>query len=86
MHFGTMPLCSVSIWPEEAKDDDFIREWEPLPALIKESFLTMFWDSKKGYLADVADYKSTDWSIRPNQVIAVSMEYSMLSPELKKLF
>jgi predicted glycogen debranching enzyme len=66
-----------------AKDEEFVREWESLPALIKESFLNKFWDSKKGYLADVTDYKNTDWSIRPNQVIAVSMEYSMLSPDMK---
>jgi predicted glycogen debranching enzyme len=68
----------------KAKDDEFIREWEPLPPLVKDSFIKTFWDSGKGYLADVVDFKSTDWSIRPNQVIAVSMDYSMLSPELKK--
>jgi predicted glycogen debranching enzyme len=67
-----------------AKDEDFISEWEKLPPLIQESFLAMFWDPKKGYLADVADYCLTDWSIRPNQVIAVSMEYSMLSNDIKK--
>jgi predicted glycogen debranching enzyme len=68
----------------KAKDDDFIREWEPLPALIKDSFIKAFWDSTKGFLADVVDFKSVDWSVRPNQVIAVSMDYSMLSPDLKK--
>lgn len=68
---------------KRAKDEAFVREWENLPALIKDSFLNLFWDSKKGFLADVTEYKSTDWSVRPNQVIAVSMEYSMLSPEIK---
>ncbi|HEX2393907.1 MAG TPA: amylo-alpha-1,6-glucosidase, partial [Bacteroidales bacterium] len=67
-----------------AKDEDFVREWEALPAKIQESFLAMFWDQKKGYLADVTDYKSTDWSIRPNQVIAVSLDYSMLNNDSKK--
>jgi predicted glycogen debranching enzyme len=69
---------------KRAKDSAFISEWEPMPAKIQESFLGMFWDSRKGYLADVADFKSTDWSIRPNQVIAVSMDYSVLSNEIKK--
>jgi glycogen debranching enzyme len=46
--------------------------------------MAMFWDPKKGFLADVADYKICDWSIRPNQIIAASMEYSMLTAEIKK--
>jgi predicted glycogen debranching enzyme len=66
-----------------AKDDAFIQTWEHLPQKIHDSFTEMFWDPKKGYLADVADYRSKDWSIRPNQVIALSMEYSMLSNEIK---
>jgi predicted glycogen debranching enzyme len=69
---------------KRAKDEAFISEWESLPPKIQESFLAMFWDIKKGYLADVADFKSTDWSIRPNQVIAVSLDFSVLNTETKK--
>ena len=69
---------------KRARDDDFVREWETLPALIRESFLNIFWDSKKGYLADVVDNNVKDWSVRPNQVIAASMEYSPLDLEMKK--
>jgi predicted glycogen debranching enzyme len=66
------------------RDEDFIKEWESLPGLISESFLNTFWDSKKGYLADVVDKQMKDWSVRPNQVIAVSLEYSPLDAETKK--
>lgn len=66
-----------------AKDEEFIRSWEGLPGKVHASFMSIFWDAKKGYLADVVDLKSTDWSVRPNQIIAVSMEYSMLTPEIK---
>ncbi|OFY56836.1 MAG: amylo-alpha-1,6-glucosidase [Bacteroidetes bacterium RBG_13_46_8] len=69
---------------KKAKDSDFTREWSSLPALIKESFLKLFWDSKKGYLADVVDECGKDWSIRPNQVIAVALEYAMPDNEMKK--
>ena len=69
---------------KRAKDEDFLRNWEQLPQKIQDSFMGMFWDPKRGYLADVADYKATDWSVRPNQVIAVSMEFSMLTTEIKK--
>jgi predicted glycogen debranching enzyme len=69
---------------KRAKDDEFIQQWQSLPDVIRESFLTMFWDSKKAYLADVADYDSKDWSIRPNQVIAASMDFSPLDNDMKK--
>jgi predicted glycogen debranching enzyme len=69
---------------KKAKDNDFTKEWLSLPALIKESFLKLFWDSKKGYLADVVYDDSKDWSIRPNQVIAVALEYAMPDNEMKK--
>jgi predicted glycogen debranching enzyme len=69
---------------KRAKDEEFIQNWQSLPPLIKESFINMFWDCKKRYLADVTDYKSKDWSIRPNQVIAVSMEYSPIDIDIKE--
>lgn len=69
---------------KRAKDEDFIGIWGDLPELVKESFVNMFWDSEKGYLADVADYHTRDWSVRPNQVIAASLEYTPISNEIKK--
>ncbi len=68
----------------KAKDSDFVNQWTSLPALTKESFLRLFWDAKKGYLADVVDDCAKDWSIRPNQVIAVALEYAMPDNEMKK--
>ncbi|MBN1413567.1 MAG: glycogen debranching enzyme family protein [Bacteroidales bacterium] len=69
---------------KKARDMDFIGQWSSLPDVIKDSFIKLFWDSKKGYLADVVDECVKDWSIRPNQVIATSLEYSMLENEMKK--
>lgn len=45
---------------------------------VKESFLTEFWDEKKGYLADVVNGMEKDWAIRPNMVFATSLPYTML--------
>jgi predicted glycogen debranching enzyme len=62
-----------------AKDKKFIKEYEKLPNLIKESFLEIFWDEKLGYLADyVNDNEGKNTFVRPNMVIAVSLPYSML--------
>ena len=61
------------------KDKKFIKEYENLPGLIKESFLEIFWDEKLGYLADyVNDDEGKNIFVRPNMVIAVSLPYSML--------
>ncbi len=69
---------------KRAKDEAFINTWGDLPQLIKDSFHNMFWDDHKGYLADVADYNTSDWSIRPNQIIAASVEHSPVNNEIKK--
>lgn len=64
-----------------AQDRKFILEWINIPELIKKSFLEMFWDESKGYLADVTDYEKKDWSMRPNQVFATSLPYSIIDDE-----
>ncbi|NJK86943.1 MAG: hypothetical protein HC906_14155 [Bacteroidales bacterium] len=61
---------------KRAKDDEFIHEWKDLPELIRKSFVREFWDGSKTYLADYVCNGYKDWAIRPNQVIAVSMDYS----------
>jgi predicted glycogen debranching enzyme len=69
-----------------AKDKKFIKEYEMLPNLIKESFLEIFWDEKLGYLADyVNDNEGKNTFVRPNMVIAVSLPYSMLDKMQMKM-
>ena len=64
------------------KDKKFIKEYEPLADLIKNSFLDLFWDEKLGYLADyVNDNEGKNVFVRPNMVIAVSLPYSMLDKD-----
>ncbi|MBN2212797.1 MAG: glycogen debranching enzyme family protein [Bacteroidales bacterium] len=66
-----------------AKDEAFISEWERLPEMISESFIEGFWDDSKGYLADCITDLEKDWSIRPNQIIAASVEYSPVDDQIK---
>ncbi len=67
------------------KDNKFIKEYEPLPDLIKKSFLELFWNEKLGYLADyVNDDEGKNTFVRPNMIIAVSLPYSMLDKEQMK--
>jgi predicted glycogen debranching enzyme len=46
------------------------------------SFAPLFWNSSAGCLHDVVDGKERDAAIRPNQILAVSLPHSMLTPEL----
>ncbi|MDC1107069.1 amylo-alpha-1,6-glucosidase [Prolixibacteraceae bacterium] len=61
------------------------RELEALAPKVKRSFRSLFWDEKRGYLADLATYDGVvDWSIRPNMLIAVSLENSPVTREVEK--
>jgi len=56
-----------------------------MPDKIRKSFVDTFWNPKKGYLADVVDGKTKDWTFRPNQIIALSMPYSPIDEKAGKL-
>ncbi|MDD3654542.1 MAG: amylo-alpha-1,6-glucosidase [Desulfotomaculaceae bacterium] len=61
------------IYGDEALfDRDLVR-------LIKSSFLSGFWNESEHYLADVISPEGKDWRIRPNQLLAVSLPFSMLT-------
>jgi len=78
-------ICFSLEMAKSEKDKKFIKEFEQLPELIKESFLKIFWDDKAGYLADfVNDEEGRNFFKRPNMVIAVSLPYSMLDKEQMK--
>ena len=47
----------------------------------RQSFNEKFWNPQNGCLFDVVDDKSVDASIRPNQIFAVSLDFTMLDKE-----
>lgn len=52
-----------------------------LPGKIKKSFQDKFWNESGEYLNDVVSPDGTDCSVRPNQLLAVSLPYSMLTTD-----
>jgi len=64
----------------EANDQAFIESWEAYPEKIARSFTACFWSNEKKYLADSVNGDNADWSVRPNQLFAVSMPSSPLLP------
>lgn len=77
-------VCVCLEWAKKAKDSKFIKEWSDLPEKISQSFISVFWDEKRGYLADYADGDYRDFSVRPNQVIAAALDYTPISKDMKK--
>jgi len=66
-------------------DKTFVKDWKDLPALIAESFLSHFWCEECGQLADYIDGDYTDWSVRPNMILAAAQDFTPLSRTQKKL-
>lgn len=69
----------------KANDNSFVRQWKDLPERIAKSFVENYWDEEKGYLADYTNGDFKDWSVRPNQILAVSLPYSPLSELQQKM-
>ncbi|MDX2432113.1 MAG: amylo-alpha-1,6-glucosidase [Bacteroides sp.] len=76
-------VCQSLEWAAD-KDKKFVASWAPLPEVISQSFVDSFWSPEKAYLADYFNGHEKDMSVRPNQVIAVSLKHSPLSLEMKK--
>ncbi len=70
--------------PRSTEGKKLITDWKDTPEKIKTAFVDTFWDQKKAYLADVANGDKKDWSVRPNQVLAVSLPYSPLSQAMQQ--
>lgn len=78
-------VCFALEMSRKARDRNFFKENEALPALIRQSFLDIFWDEKVGYLADfVNDDEGANTFVRPNMLLAASLPYSMLDCDKMK--
>ncbi len=67
----------------ENNDPEKAQELEERAALAKESFVKTFLNDY-GYLFDYVDGPMMDWSVRPNMIFAVALDYSPLAQEQKK--
>ncbi|HOV80563.1 MAG TPA: amylo-alpha-1,6-glucosidase [Bacillota bacterium] len=65
-------LCS-------AFDDDF--PFPGLPEKVMNNFVQSFWDDAEGYLCDVLSPEGKDCKVRPNQLLAASLPYRMVTRE-----
>jgi predicted glycogen debranching enzyme len=74
-------VCYTLELARRHRDKNFVAEWADMPERIKAAFVETFWSSEKGYLADYVDTAGQNVFVRPNQVIACSLRYKMLTEE-----
>lgn len=65
-------------------DDALAEECREHAELIAKAFCETFWDEGAGRLYDCVCDGSPDGSMRPNQILAVSLPYSPLEPERQR--
>jgi predicted glycogen debranching enzyme len=74
-------VCIMEDIATRLGDEAARKRYNNMAALTKWSFNRLLWNEKGGYLYDVVNGGPPDASIRPNQIFAVSLPHSMLSPE-----
>ncbi|MEM2466133.1 MAG: amylo-alpha-1,6-glucosidase [Candidatus Bathyarchaeia archaeon] len=72
-------LKTLEILARKFMETNTAEKFACLAEKAKESFSVKFWNSEKGCLFDVVNESgSGDSSIRPNQIIAVALDFTML--------
>lgn len=80
--FNALKFCASMA--SEYGDEKEATEFEKRAELCESSFLEIF-VNKYGYLFDYVEPKDhPDWSVRPNMIFAVALDYSPLSPVQQK--
>jgi len=74
-------LCIMEDLAQHLDDEPARKRYGGMATLTKWSFNRLLWNEKGNYLYDVVNGGPPDASIRPNQIFAVSLPYTMLSPE-----
>jgi len=77
-------LCIMEDLARRFGDEADQKRYRAMAMLAIESFNRLFWNEKDACLYDVISGGPPDPSIRPNQIFAVSLAHSMLSPERAK--
>jgi len=74
-------LCVMEHLADKFGDGEGEKRYDRLAARAKQSFNELFWNEATGCLFDVVEGDARDGSIRPNQILAVSLPHTMLSRE-----
>lgn len=74
-------LCVMEELAHKFNDEAQAERFRKMAASASESFNRLFWNEEAGSLYDVVDGQNRDASMRPNQILAVSLRHTMLPLE-----
>ena len=79
--YNALKFCALMA--AEKGDAKGAEKVEALAAKVKDSFVETFLN-EYGYLLDYVDGTMMDWSVRPNMIFAVALDYSPLNQQQMK--
>lgn len=62
--------------------DSIKRELQPIIKLIAKEFVATFWNPEIGYLYDYVNAEEKNSALRPNQIFAISLPYSVVPKKI----
>lgn len=71
-------LKTMALLGHKFREDALAETYSLLAEKAGRNFVEEFWIGEKGFLCDVVNGTERDTSLRPNQILAVSMDFSML--------
>jgi predicted glycogen debranching enzyme len=77
-------LCIMEDLARRFDDDAGQKRYRSMATVASWSFNRLFWNETDGCLFDVVNGAPPDASLRPNQIFAISLPHSMLTPERAK--
>ncbi len=74
-------LRTMELLANKFEQPTLAEKYNEMADQTRQSFNEKFWNPKNSCLFDVIDDRAPDASIRPNQIFAVSLDYTMLDSE-----
>jgi glycogen debranching enzyme len=72
-------LKTMQLLANKFEEIDLSEKYAGMAREAQASFSEKFWNSESGCLFDVVDELGVDTSLRPNQIIAVALDFTMLT-------
>jgi predicted glycogen debranching enzyme len=79
---GGKPVEINALWYNSLRLMEVLGErvaGAPSPEEVRENFLRQFWGEGKGHLCDTVCGEYKDWSLRPNQIFALSLPFPLIA-------
>lgn len=74
-------LRTMQQFSSELGDGERVEQYDSMAGKAQASFNALFWNAARACLYDVVDGESRDESIRPNQILAVSLTHPLIEGE-----